>query len=62
MNSSFRGLAIGIVGAVVLVYLLMAVNFQSWLDPLIILMALPAAVAGIFWMLSLHRRRSAYHR
>jgi multidrug efflux pump subunit AcrB len=51
MNSSFRGLAIGIVGAVILVYLLMAVNFQSWLDPLIILMALPAAVAGILWML-----------
>ncbi|MDB5324167.1 MAG: mdtC 3, partial [Phycisphaerales bacterium] len=51
MNSSFKGLAIGIVGAVILVYLLMAVNFQSWLDPLIILMALPAAVAGIFWML-----------
>jgi multidrug efflux pump subunit AcrB len=51
MNSSFRGLAIGIVGAVILVYLLMAVNFQSWLDPLIILMALPAAIAGILWML-----------
>ncbi len=51
MNSSFQGLAIGIVGAVILVYLLMAVNFQSWLDPLIILMALPAAVAGILWML-----------
>jgi multidrug efflux pump subunit AcrB len=51
MNSSFRGLAVGIVGAVVLVYLLMAVNFQSWLDPLIILMALPGAAAGILWML-----------
>ena len=51
MNSSFQGLAIGIVGAVILVYLLMAVNFQSWLDPLIILMALPAAVSGILWML-----------
>src|SRR5437016_13360060 len=51
MNSSFEGLAIGLIGAVVLVYLLMAVNFQSWLDPLIILMALPAAVAGILWML-----------
>jgi multidrug efflux pump subunit AcrB len=51
MNSSFKGLAIGIVGAVILVYLLMAVNFQSWLDPLIILMALPAAIAGILWML-----------
>jgi multidrug efflux pump subunit AcrB len=51
MNSSFQGLAIGIIGAVILVYLLMAVNFQSWLDPLIILMALPAAVGGILWML-----------
>jgi multidrug efflux pump subunit AcrB len=51
MNTSFRGLAIGNGGAVILVYLLMAVNFQSWLDPLIILMALPAAVAGILWML-----------
>ena len=51
MNSSFKGLAIGIIGAVILVYLLMAVNFQSWLDPLIILMALPAAVAGILWIL-----------
>jgi multidrug efflux pump subunit AcrB len=51
MNSSFQGLAIGLIGAVILVYLLMAVNFQSWLDPLIILMALPAAVAGILWIL-----------
>jgi multidrug efflux pump subunit AcrB len=51
MNSSFEGLAFGIIGAVILVYLLMAVNFQSWLDPLIILMALPAAVAGILWIL-----------
>jgi multidrug efflux pump subunit AcrB len=51
MNSSFQGLAIGIIGAVILVYLLMAVNFQSWLDPLIILMALPAAIGGILWML-----------
>ena len=51
MNSSFQGLAIGLIGAVILVYLLMTVNFQSWLDPLIILMALPAAVAGILWIL-----------
>lgn len=51
MNSSFTGLAIGLIGAVILVYLLMAVNFQSWLDPLIILMALPAAMAGILWIL-----------
>ena len=41
----------GMIFAVVLVYLLMAVNFQSWLDPFIILMALPGALAGIVWML-----------
>jgi multidrug efflux pump subunit AcrB len=51
MNSSFQGLAVGIIGAVILVYLLMVVNFQSWLDPLIILMALPSAAGGILWML-----------
>src|SRR5665213_66832 len=51
MNSSFKALAIGILGAVLLVYLLMVVNFQSWLDPLIILMALPGALGGILWML-----------
>ncbi len=51
MNSSFRGLATGMGLAVLLVYLLMVVNFQSWLDPFIILTALPGAVAGILWML-----------
>ena len=51
MNSSFVGLGLGILFAIVLVYLLMAVNFQSWLDPLIILMALPGALSGIVWML-----------
>jgi multidrug efflux pump subunit AcrB len=51
MNSSYTGLAIGLVGAIVLVYLLIVVNFQSWLDPFIIITALPAAVAGIAWML-----------
>src|SRR3989441_155407 len=51
MRSSFTALAGGMVLAVVLVYLLMAVNFQSWLDPLIILMALPGAMAGVLWML-----------
>jgi multidrug efflux pump subunit AcrB len=55
MESSFRGLGYGLVFAVVLVYLLMVVNFQSWLDPLIILMALPGALAGIAWMLFLSR-------
>jgi len=55
MESSFRGLAFGLLFAVVLVYLLMVVNFQSWLDPLVILMALPGALAGIAWMLFLSR-------
>jgi multidrug efflux pump subunit AcrB len=51
MNSSFRGLLIGLAGAIILVYLLMVVNFQSWLDPFIIITALPAALAGIVAML-----------
>jgi multidrug efflux pump subunit AcrB len=51
MNQAFLGLALGIVFAVLLVYFLMVVNFQSWLDPLIILMALPGALAGILWAL-----------
>jgi multidrug efflux pump subunit AcrB len=51
MNDSFVRLGIGIVFAIMLVYLLMAVNFQSWLDPLIILMAIPCAFCGILWML-----------
>ncbi|XXT70375.1 efflux RND transporter permease subunit [Sorangium sp. So ce693] len=51
MDTSFTGLGYGLLFAVVLVYLLMVVNFQSWLDPLIILMALPGAVAGIAWVL-----------
>ena len=53
MNDSFLRLGIGIIFAIALVYLLMAVNFQSWLDPLIILMALPGAFCGILWMLFL---------
>jgi multidrug efflux pump subunit AcrB len=51
MHDSFIGLASGLVFAVILVYLLMVINFQSWLDPLIILMALPGALAGILWAL-----------
>jgi multidrug efflux pump subunit AcrB len=51
MKSSFAGLAIGLVGAIVLVYLLIVVNFQSWLDPFIIITALPGALAGICWIL-----------
>jgi multidrug efflux pump subunit AcrB len=51
MQSSFVRLGLGMIFAVALVYLLMTVNFQSWLDPFIILMALPGAMAGILWML-----------
>ena len=51
MNTAFEKLGIGIVFAVMLVYFLMVVNFQSWLDPLIIIMALPGAFSGILWML-----------
>jgi multidrug efflux pump subunit AcrB len=51
MSDSFLRLGIGIIFAIGLVYLLMAVNFQSWLDPLIILMAIPGAFCGILWML-----------
>jgi multidrug efflux pump subunit AcrB len=55
MRTSFFRLGLGILFAVVLVYLLMAVNFQSWLDPFIILTALPGAMAGILWMLFVTR-------
>jgi len=51
MHASFTGLGIGLVGAIVLVYLLIVVNFQSWIDPFIIITALPGALAGIVWML-----------
>jgi len=51
MAASYSGLAIGFAGAILLVYLLIVINFQSWLDPFIIITALPAAVAGIAWML-----------
>jgi multidrug efflux pump subunit AcrB len=51
MQSSFTGLLLGLIFAIVLIYLLMVVNFQSWLDPFIIITALPAALAGIVWML-----------
>ena len=51
METSFYRLGLGMIFAVVLVYLLMAVNFQSWIDPFIILTALPGALAGIVWML-----------
>ena len=51
MNTAFTKLGLGIVFAVALVYFLMVVNFQSWLDPLIIIMGLPGAFSGILWML-----------
>ncbi len=53
MRTSFKGLLLGLLFAIVLVYLLIVVNFQSWLDPFIIISALPAAIAGIVWMLFL---------
>jgi multidrug efflux pump subunit AcrB len=49
MNSSFLGLGIGMLGAIALIYLLLVVNFQSWLDPFIILTALTGALAGVIW-------------
>src|SRR5450755_4524714 len=55
MQSSFFGLGIGLLGAIVLVYLLIVVNFQSWLDPFIIITALPCALAGICWFLLITR-------
>ena len=51
MNSAFTGLLFGLLGAIVLIYLLIVVNFQSWLDPFVIITALPAALAGIVWTL-----------
>jgi len=51
MNSAFTGMLFGLLGAVVLIYLLIVVNFQSWADPFVIVTALPAALAGIVWML-----------
>lgn len=53
LETAFVGLGLGILVAIALVYLLVVVNFQSWLDPLIIISALPAALAGIAWMLFL---------
>jgi hypothetical protein len=55
MQSSFFGLGVGLLMAIVLVYLLIVVNFQSWLDPFIIITALPGALAGICWFLLITR-------
>src|SRR6201995_1307007 len=54
-RSSSAGLLWGLLFSIVLVYMLIVVNFQSWLDPFVILMALPAALAGIVWMLFITR-------
>jgi len=51
MNNAYNGMLFGLIGAIVLIYLLIVVNFQSWGDPLVIIAALPAALAGIVWML-----------
>ena len=51
MDSAYSGLLFGLLGAIVLVYLLIVINFQSWSDPFVIITALPAALAGIIWML-----------
>jgi multidrug efflux pump subunit AcrB len=55
MQESFRSLGLGLLLAIVLVYFLMVVLFQSWLDPFIIMIAVPGALAGILWMLALTR-------
>ncbi len=51
MNSAYTGLLLGLLGAIVLVYFVIVINFQSWSDPFIVITALPAALAGIAWML-----------
>jgi multidrug efflux pump subunit AcrB len=51
MSTAFHGLFLGLLGAIVMIYLLIVVNFQSWIDPFVIITALPAALAGIVWML-----------
>ncbi|MGO4682450.1 efflux RND transporter permease subunit [Hyphomicrobium sp. 2TAF46] len=51
MNGAYAGMLFGLLGAIVLIYLLIVVNFQSWGDPLVIIMSLPAALVGIVWML-----------
>ncbi len=57
MQSSFVGLSWGLVGAILLIYMLIVVNFQSWLDPFVIITGLPGALAGICWMLLLTHTR-----
>ena len=57
MRTSFRGLLFGLIFSILLVYLLIVVNFQSWLDPFIIISALPAAISGIVWFLFITHTR-----
>jgi multidrug efflux pump subunit AcrB len=57
MKKSYTGLLIGLAFSILLVYLLIVVNFQSWLDPFLIISALPAALAGIVWFLFLTNTR-----
>ncbi len=57
MGSAYTQLIVGLAFSIVLIYLLIVVNFQSWLDPFVIVMALPAALAGIAWMLFLSHTR-----
>jgi multidrug efflux pump subunit AcrB len=53
MRESFASLRLGIVLAIILVYLLMVANFQSWMEPLVIMLAVPGALAGVLWMLAI---------
>jgi len=62
MRSSYAGLLGGLAFAIVLVYLLMVVNFQSWLEPFIVITALPAALAGIAWFLLITQTNLSQHR
>ena len=58
MRDSYNGLFSGMALAVVLVYLFLVINFQSWIDPLIVLMAVPFALGGVMWMLLSDRHAS----
>ena len=55
MENSFRLLGFGLILAIILVYAVLVILFQSWIDPFIIMMAVPAALLGIIWMLVAHR-------
>ena len=61
MENSFRMLGFGLILAIILVYAVLVILFQSWIDPFIIMMAVPAALLGIIWMLVLHRHDHQRH-